>query len=394
MKELIYLDNNATTKIMDEVWDAMVPYFIHNYANASSVYHSMGREANGAIEKARLQVARSLNCQPKEIFFNSGATESINTVLKGIYKNYKSKGNHIITVKTEHKAVLETLLQLEKEGALVTYLDVDHTGKIDLSVLEEHITAQTILVCIMAANNETGYIHPIQEIATLCKDKDCLYFCDATQYIGKIPLNLAHIPIDILCLSAHKLHGPKGIGALFIRRKSKPIQISALITGGGQENGFRAGTYNVPNIVGLGSAITHIQHHERDFEHTIQLREYLENALSKIPATYIHAKTASRLPNTTSICFKHLLASELMTHCPQLALSSGSACVSGTRDPSHVLLAMGVSKEDALATVRFSISRLTTKEEVETTTRLITEAVTKIRQNSPIWQLFQAGLIT
>lgn len=394
MKELIYLDNNATTKIMDEVWDAMVPYFIHNYANASSVYHSMGREANGAIEKARLQVARALNCQPKEIFFNSGATESINTVLKGIYKNYKSKGNHIITVKTEHKAVLETLLQLEKEGASITYLDVDCTGKIDLTALDDHITAQTILVCIMAANNETGYIHPIQEIATICKNKDCLYFCDATQFIGKIPLNLAQIPIDILCLSAHKLHGPKGIGALFIRRKSKPIQISPLITGGGQEHGFRAGTYNVPNIVGLGAAITQIQHHEKDVEHIIHLKNYLENALSAIPATYIHAKEALRLPNTTSICFKHLLASELITHCPQLALSSGSACVSGTRDPSHVLLAMGISKEDALATARFSMSRLTTKEEIDTTIRLVTEAVTKIRQNSPIWQLFQAGLIT
>lgn len=390
MKDLIYLDNNATTRIMDDVWETMVPYFIHNYANASSLYHSMGREANAAVEKARIQVAIALNCQTKEVFFNSGATESINTVLKGIYKNYQSKGKHIITLKTEHKAVLTTLQDLEKEGALVTYLEVDRTGKIDLNILEKHITPQTILVCIMAANNETGYIHPIDEISAICNRKDCLYFCDATQYIGKIPLDLAQTPIDILCLSAHKLHGPKGIGALFIRRKSRPIQISALIAGGGQEHGFRAGTYNVPNIVGLGAAMVHIPHDDA----IMQLRNDLENALSAIPEVYIHAKEVSRLPNTTSICFRHLLASELMTHCPQLALSSGSACVSGTRDPSHVLLAMGVSKEDALATVRFSLSRLTTKQEIYTTINLITAAVTKIRENSPIWQLFQAGLIT
>ncbi|MEJ5092679.1 cysteine desulfurase family protein [Sphingobacterium faecium] len=390
MKDLIYLDNNATTRIMDDVWETMVPYFIHNYANASSLYHSMGREANAAVEKARIQVAQALNCQTKEVFFNSGATESINTVLKGIYKNYQSKGKHIITLKTEHKAVLTTLQDLEKEGALVTYLEVDRTGKIDLNMLEKHITSQTILVCIMAANNETGYIHPIDEISAICNRKDCLYFCDATQYIGKIPLDLAQTPIDILCLSAHKLHGPKGIGALFIRRKSRPIQISALIAGGGQEHGFRAGTYNVPNIVGLGAAMVHIPHDGA----IMQLRNDLENALSAIPEVYIHAKEVSRLPNTTSICFRHLLASELMTHCPQLALSSGSACVSGTRDPSHVLLTMGVSKEDALATVRFSLSRLTTKQEIYTTINLITAAVTKIRENSPIWQLFQAGLIT
>jgi cysteine desulfurase len=219
-----------------------------------------------------------------------------------------------------------------------------------------------------------------------------LYFCDATQYIGKIPLSLTQTPIDILCLSAHKLHGPKGTGALFIRRKPKPIQIGALITGGAQENGFRAGTYNVPNIVGLGSAIAHF---DAETNKSIgHLRDYLENTLSQIPEVYIHAKGTTRLPNTSSICFRHILASELMTHCPQLALSSGSACVSGTRDPSHVLLAMGISKEDALATVRFSLSTFTTRAEIEITISLITEAVSKIRQNSPIWQLFQAGLIT
>lgn len=394
MKDLIYLDNNATTKILDKVWDTMVPYFIQNYGNASSMHHSMGREANAAIEKARMQVAQALNCQTKEIFFNSGATEAINTVLKGIYKNYKSKGKHILTVKTEHKAVLTTLQELEKEGASVTYLDADGSGKIKLTDLEDNITDETILVCIMAANNETGYIHPIAEIAAICNRKDTLYFCDATQYIGKIPLDLNHIPIDILCLSAHKIHGPKGIGALFLRRKSKPIQINPLIIGGGQENGFRAGTYNVPNIIGLGSAIAQMSLNLEKSEYITSLRVYLEESLSSIPEVYIHAKNTSRLPNTTSICFRHIHASELMTRCPQLALSSGSACVSGTRDPSHVLLAMGVTKEDALATVRFSLSIYSTMEEIETTIRLVRDAVTKIRENSPIWQLFQAGLIT
>ncbi|UIR57927.1 cysteine desulfurase [Sphingobacterium sp. SRCM116780] len=394
MKDLIYLDNNATTKIIDQVWDTMVPYFIHNYANASSLYHSMGREANSAIEKARSQVSKALNCQTKEIFFNSGATESINTVLKGVYKNYQSKGKHIITAKTEHKAVLTTLENLEKEGALITYLEVDRAGNIDLSALEQSITPKTIMLCLMAANNETGLVHPLDDIAQICKNKDCLFFCDATQYIGKLPLDLSKTEIDILCLSAHKFHGPKGIGALFIRRKTKPIQIHPLIEGGGQEHGFRAGTYNVPNIVGLGNAIAYFQENNRDAKEIAHLRDYLETALCELPEVYVHAKQAPRLPNTASICFRHITASELMTSCPQLALSSGSACVSGTRDPSHVLLAMGISKEDALATVRFSLSTLTTQEEVNKTIELIKKAVQKVREHSPIWQLFQAGLIT
>lgn len=392
MKEIIYLDNNASTKIKEHVWEEMLPYLKDNYANASSLYHRMGREANAAIETSRKQLASALNCQPKEIFFNSGATEAINTVLTGIFKNYQNKGKHIISVKTEHKAVLETLKQLEYAGAEVSYLDVDAQGAINLEALEKSIRADTILLCVMAANNETGMIHPLKEISQICQNKALLFFCDATQYIGKNKLDLADIPIDMVCLSAHKFHGPKGIGALFIRRKSKPIQVTPLIIGGGQEHGFRAGTYPVANIVGLAAAISSFSFEEQ--EKVRYLRGLLEKSLLQLDAVYIHAHQSNRLSNTSAICFRHILASEIMSNCPTLALSSGSACVSGMRDPSHVLLAMGVSEADAKSTIRFSLSSFSTEKEIQLAVSMITKVVQKLRDQSPIWQLFQAGLIT
>jgi len=391
MKDIIYLDNNATTRVLDEVWNDMTPYFIQNYANASSVYHQMGREANAAIQSARTQIADALNCSSKEIFFNSGATESINTVIRGIFDRYHSKGNHIITVSTEHKAVLSCCEQLTKKGAQITYLPVDTKGAIDIDDLKNAITAQTILVCIMAANNETGICASVEQIAAICSEKDILFFCDATQAIGKIDIDLKKTPIDLLCLSAHKLHGPKGVGALYIRRKSKPIQIASLIVGGGQENGFRGGTYNVPAIVGFGKAISLIN--PAAYTTVRQNRDLLEEILGSIPEIIIHGKNCTRLPNTSYISFKHVLASEIMTACPTLALSSGAACVTGSREASHVLLAMGVPKEHALAAIRFSLSILTTQEEIIKAAQLIKEAVKRIRDQSPIWQLFQAGLI-
>jgi len=391
MKDIIYLDNNATTRILDEVWNDMTPYFIQNYANASSLYHQMGREANAAVQRARDQIANSLNCSSKEIFFNSGATESINTVICGVFNKYQQKGNHIITVSTEHKAVLSCCEQLAKKGAQITYLPVDAKGIIDTDELKNAITPLTILVCIMAANNETGVLSSVEQIATICLEKDVLFFCDATQAVGKIDIDLKNIPIDLLCLSAHKLHGPKGVGALYIRRKSKPIQITPLIAGGGQESGFRGGTYNVPAIVGFGKAISMTS--SANYRTVQQNRDLLEEILGSVPEIIIHGKDTTRLPNTSYISFKHILASEIMTACPTLALSSGAACVTGSREASHVLLAMGVPKEHALAAVRFSLSILTTREEVIQCAQLIKDAVKKIRNQSPIWQLFKAGLI-
>lgn len=391
MKNMIYLDNNATTRILDEVWEEMTPYFIQNYANASSMYHSMGREANAAIQRARAQVAAALQCSPKEIFFNSGATESINTVLQGAFSRYRSKGNHIITAMTEHKAVLSCCEQLEKQGARITYLPVDNQGNIAITDLENAIAPDTIMVCLMAANNETGVLTATEQIADLCHERDILFFCDATQAIGKIALDLQQVKIDILCLSAHKIHGPKGIGALYIRRKSRPIQLSPLILGGGQENGFRGGTYNVPAIVGLGKAISIVC--PQNYQIVQQHRDLLEAELADIPEIMVHGQGTSRLPNTSYISFKHVLASEIMSACPTLALSSGSACVTGSREPSHVLLAMGVPKEHALSAIRFSLSLLTSREDILQCAGIIKETVNKIRSQSPLWQLHCAGLL-
>lgn len=392
MKDIIYLDNNATTRILDQVWNEMYPYFIQNYANASSIYHPMGREANAAVEVARTQVATALHCSTKEVFFNSGSTESINTVLRGVFEKYRSKGKHIITAVTEHKAVLSCCDQLSQQGALITYLPVDAQGQISTADLQAAITPETILVCLMAANNETGVLSPIDEIATICKREDILFFCDATQAVGKVILDLQSTPIDMLCLSAHKIHGPKGIGALFIRRKSKPIQLSPLIVGGGQEQSFRGGTYNVPAIVGLGKAMASVT--PNIYSDVRDLRDLLETSLGEIPEIIIHGSCAARLPTTSYISFRHILASEIMTACPDLALSSGAACVTGSREPSHVLTAMGLSKEDALSAIRFSLSILTTREEIIQCTELIKAAVKKIRAQSPIWQLHQAGLLS
>jgi len=385
-----YFDNNATTKIDDKVFEAMLAYLKDSYGNASSVQHKLGRQANHAIEKARIQVADLLNANPKEITFTSGATESINTVIKGISKTYKSKGNHVITSKTEHKAVLSACETVEKEGMLVSYLPVNKFGVIDLEELKNGINSKTVLVSIMAANNETGVLQPIAEIAKICQEKDVLFFCDATQWIGKLPLDVQSIPIDILCLSAHKIHGPKGIGALYIRRKSKPTQIPGLIVGGKQESGFRGGTYPVHQIAGLGEAAAQV-----DLNSTQEnLRNYFEESLlESVEETEIRTKTVSRLPNSSNVHFKHVKGSELMTKLPGIAISSGSACVSGDRDPSHVLKAMGYTDDEAYCSLRFSFSKYNNKEEIDFAVSQIKVAVENIRKNSPIWEMYKEGLI-
>jgi len=387
---LIYLDNNATTKIDTAVLDAMLPFLQDSYGNASSVQHRMGREANQAVTLARQQVAEKLHAKENEIFFNSGATEGINTVLRGIPHTYSRKGRHIITCQTEHKAVLTTCVQLERSGVDISYLPVNPQGEINLQDLRDTIRPDTILVCLMAANNESGVINPILEIAQICQENDVLFFCDATQLVGKREIDLQAVPIDMLAFSAHKFHGPKGVGALYIRRKSKPIQIPSLISGGQQENHFRGGTLNVPNIVGCGKAFEIAT----PYPGIQPLRDELEKQVrTHIPEIIIHGEQANRLPNCSFIAFRHTQASEIMTALPHIALSSGSACSTGLRDPSHVLKAMGVSDEDAFGSIRFSLSKYTTADDIQHTVQHLVEAVERIRSSSPIWQLFNEGLI-
>ncbi len=388
---MIYLDNNATTRLDEEVLKAMLPYLQEEYGNASSIQHKQGRKAHQAIEKARESIADMLQAEPHEIIFTSGATEAINMVIKGVYERYQIKGKHIITCQTEHKAVLSCCEYLQSKGAEITYLSVNTQGQISLDDLALAIRPDTILVTLMAANNETGVIFPIDQIAALCASREVLFFCDTTQYIGKEHINLSQCPIDMLCLSGHKFHGPKGIGALYIRRKSKPIQLTPLLHGGKQEHGLRGGTYPVANIVGLGKAveIAHV-----DPKGLLALRDYFEQSLPHhIENIHIHASKNVRLANTSNVLFKHVRAAELMTKLPNIALSSGSACVSGDRDPSHVLKAMGLSDEDALCSLRFSFSKFNSQAEIDQTIVALKEAVQKIRVQSPVWQMYKAGLL-
>ena len=387
---LIYLDNNATTRMDEQVLHSMLPYFRDQYGNASSLQHRMGREANAAIEQARRQVAQKLSTRENEIIFTSGATESINMALRGVAQAYAGQGKHIITCSTEHRAVLATCQQLEKQGFSISYLPVDASGNIDLQELEDSIRKDTILVCIMAANNETGVLHPIEDIARICKQKEVLYFCDATQLIGKKEINLQLIPIDMLAFSAHKIHGPKGVGALFIRRKSRPIQVPPLISGGSQEKGLRGGTLNVPAIVGLGKAIE-IAHMPTNIQ---EYRDYLEAQITKrVPEIQIHGKEVARLANTSNIAFRHIKSAEIMSELPDMVLSAGSAFASGLLDPSHVLKAMHLSDADAFSSIRIGLSRYTERKEMEQATEKLIQAVEIIRERSPIWQLYLDGKI-
>lgn len=389
---MIYLDNNATTRIDDEVLNTMLPFLREEYGNASSLQHKMGRTAHQAIEKSRQSIAKSIGANPKEIFFTSGATEAINAILRGVFARYQRIGKHIISAKTEHKAVLSTLEILEKNGAEITYLPIDHNGNINLDDLEEVIRTDTILICLMHANNETGVVHPIEDIAEIATKKNVLLFSDTTQAIGKIHTNYEKSGVDICCFSAHKLHGPKGIGALYVRRKSRPIQIEPLITGGKQENSFRGGTYNTAAIAGMGKAFEIAN--TQDLEDLGTLRDYFEDRIyNEIEDIAIHAKQATRLNNTSNIVFKHVKSAELMPKLTNIAVSSGSACVSGDRDPSHVLTAMGISAEDALCSIRFSLSKYTTKEDLDSTIVELKSAVAKIRNESPIWQMYKANLL-
>lgn len=361
----IYLDYNATTPVDDRVLDAMLPYFSRRFGNSASRTHAYGWEADEAVKLARKSVAGLLGCEPGELVFTSGATEAINLGIKGAAAAYQSKGRHFITCTTEHRAVLDVFEHLERDGAEVTRLPVQPDGRLDPEPLRSALRNDTVLVAIMLANNETGVLQPIRELAELTHERGALFFCDTTQAIGKLQVAVNELGIDLCTVSAHKYYGPKGVGALFVRRKNPRVTLVPQLDGGGHEHGLRSGTLNVPGIVGLGAAAELVVRELWDDNQRISLlRSRLEQELITRCGAKVNGNTRHRLSNTTNLCFPGLRASELISACPQLAISTGSACSSALPEPSHVLRAMGLSEADAYASIRISLGRMTTEEEV------------------------------
>jgi len=363
----IYLDHNATTPVDPRVLEAMLPYFTEHFGNAASRSHAYGWVAEEAVDIAREQVAMLIGATKTEIIFTSGATESINIALQGLFHTYGVKGRHFISCATEHKAVIDTLKHLETLGAELTWLKVDGKGRIDLGQLESAIRPDTMAVALMYANNETGLIHPVKEIGKICKRKEVIFFCDATQAVGKIPVDVIEDEIDLLACSAHKLYGPKGVGALYVRRRDPRVKLSALQFGGGHEKGLRSGTLNVPGIVGLGKACALAQEFTvQEFEVHRNLRDHLQAELLKLPGTVLNSDPEHCLPHVTNIGFcgveGTVFVSRLAKH---VAISTGSACTSATLEPSYVLKAMGIPDQLAGASIRFSLGRSTTREEID-----------------------------
>lgn len=364
----IYLDYNSTTPVDMAVLDKMLPYFSVEFGNAASKTHAFGWRASEAVDHARKCVAAFLNAEETEIIFTSGSTEAINLSIKGVAEAYSMKGNHIVTVATEHKAVLDTCNHLGKLGKEITYLPVLSDGMLDLQILESAIRPDTVLVCVMLANNETGVIHPISEIASIVHGKNSLLLTDATQAAGKLRMDVKELNADLLCISAHKMYGPKGVGALFVRRKNPRVTLISQIDGGGHERGLRSGTLNVPGIAGLGKACELAAINQWDESGRISiLRSKLEQALTEKGRATVNGNIQSRVSNTSNICFHGIKADSFIKKYPAIALATGSACSSALPEPSHVLLAMGIKEEDAYSSVRFSLGRFTTKEEIEFT---------------------------
>ena len=381
LKFPIYLDYSATTPCDPKVVEAMLPYFTQHFGNAASRHHSFGWQAEEAVEYAREQVAQLIGAEPKEIIFTSGATEADNLALKGVIETYAQKGNHIITCQIEHKAVLDTCKRLEKEGAEVTYLPVQADGLIDLTELEAAIQPNTVLITIMYANNETGTVMPVREIGALARKHEVLFFTDATQAVGKIPVDVNRDNIDLLALSAHKMYGPKGIGALYVRRKGPRVRLMAQIDGGGHEKGMRSGTLNVPGIVGLGKAAELcLQEMVPDAARLSALRDQLETDLLSLGEVTVNGSREQRLPHVTNLSFKDVEANGLIMELnKEIALSSGSACTSATLEPSYVLKALGLPDDLAHSSLRFALGRFTTAEEIAYAIERVSKAVKKLR---------------
>jgi cysteine desulfurase len=372
----------------------MIPYFTENFGNAASRNHSFGWHAEEAVDYAREQIAQLIGADPKEIIFTSGATEGDNLAIKGVYEMYASKGNHIITATTEHKAVLDTCKHLEKLGAEVTYLEVQPDGLIDLKELEAAMRPTTILVAIMYANNEIGVIQPVKEISAIAKKHGALFFTDAVQSVGKIPVDVNADGIDLMAFTAHKMYGPKGVGALYVRRKNPRVKVTAQVDGGGHERGMRSGTLNVPGIVGFGKACELARTEmEADTARISKLRDKLENALKQIDESYVNGNPAHRLPHVSNISFKYVEGEGLMMGFNKdIALSSGSACTSASLEPSYVLKALGLGDDLAHSSLRFGLGRYTTEEQIDFTIKAVTETVLKLREMSPLWEMFKEGV--
>ncbi|MBS1743165.1 MAG: IscS subfamily cysteine desulfurase [Bacteroidetes bacterium] len=394
MKLPIYLDNNATTPMDPRVLEAMTPYFLDHFGNAASRNHPFGWEAEEAVDYAREQVAKLVGADPKEIIFTSGATEADNLAIKGVFEMYASKGNHIITAVTEHKAVLDTCKHIEKLGGEVTYMPVQPDGLIDLKELEAAIRPTTILIAIMYANNEIGTIMPIREISAIARKHGVLVFTDATQAVGKIPVDVNKDGIDLMAFSAHKMYGPKGVGALYVRRKSPRVKVTAQMDGGGHERGMRSGTLNVPGIVGFGKACELCMlDMEEDTKRISKLRDKLENELLKLEEAYVNGSREHRLPHVSNISFKYVEGEGLlMGFNKNIALSSGSACTSASLEPSYVLKALGLGDDLAHSSLRFGLGRFTTEEQIDYTIKAITDTVVKLREMSPLWEMYKEGI--
>ncbi len=394
MKTPIYLDNHATTRMDPRVLEAMLPYFTEYFGNAASRNHEFGWVAEQAVDKARKQIADLVGATPREIIFTSGATESDNLAIKGVAEMYAEKGNHIITAATEHKAVLDSCKKLEKLGNRVTYLPVKGDGLVDLDMLRESITDKTVLVTIMYANNEIGVIQPVREIGKICREKGVLFHTDAVQAIGKVPVDVNKDNIDLMSITAHKLYGPKGVGALYVRRKSPRVQITAQMDGGGHERGMRSGTLNVPGIVGLGEACA-ICHREmpEESKRLMYLRDRLNDKLhAGLDEIYINGSWEHRLPHNLNISFAYVEGESLLMGINDVAVSSGSACTSATLEPSYVLKALGLGDDIAHSSIRFGIGRFNTEEEIDYVADKLIHVVGKLRELSPLYEMAKEGI--
>ena len=387
LKLPVYLDYNATTPCDAGVVKAMLPYFNEKFGNAASKNHLFGWQAEEAVEFARGQIAGLISAEPKEIIFTSGATEANNLALKGVFEMYRSKGNHIITCNIEHKAILDPCRHLEKAGAEVTYLNVNSQGLITAQQVQEAIQPNTILIAIMYANNEIGTVMPVREIGEVARKHNVLFFTDATQAVGKIPVNVNNDNIDLMSFSSHKIYGPKGVGALYVRRKNPRVKLVAQIDGGGHEKGMRSGTLNVPAIAGFGKACeTATNEMKKNAEQICMLRNKLEDSLLNLDDVYINGSKEHRLPNVSNLSFKNVEGAALMMSLNKnLAVSSGSACTSASLEPSYVLKAIGLNDELAHNSIRFSLGKFTTEEEIDFTIEQVSKAVMQLREMNPVF---------
>jgi len=395
MKFPMYLDNHSTTPMDPRVLETMLPYFVEKFGNSASRNHAFGWEAEEAVENARKQIARLIHADPKELVFTSGATESDNLALKGVVEMYREKGDHVITSMTEHRAVLDTAKALEtKRGIKVTYLPVDKTGMVSPNDVRNAITDKTVLISIMLANNEIGTINPIKEIGRIAKEKGILFHCDATQGVGKIPVDVQEMGIDLMSFTAHKIYGPKGVGALYVRKKGPRVRIAPIIDGGGHERGMRSGTLPVPLIVGFGKACELCeQEMAAESVRLATMRDRLQaGIMNTLDEVYLNGHPTQRLPHNLNISFAYVEGESLLMGVKEIALSSGSACTSATLEPSYVLRALGVGSDLAHSSIRFGLGRFNTDEEVEYTIKRIIETVTRLREMSPLYEMAKEGI--